>query len=93
VVLLDSGSNAIAVVREIRAATGVGIKEAKAMVEVLPHPVAEACLENEARQLSAQIEAAGGRAEVRPTLGTTNQSPQKPDNKPPRKRRGVRHRR
>jgi predicted unusual protein kinase regulating ubiquinone biosynthesis (AarF/ABC1/UbiB family) len=93
VVLLDSGSNAIAVVREIRAATGVGIKEAKAMVEVLPHPVAEACLENEARQLSAQIEAAGGRAEVRPTLGTTNHSPQKPDNKPPRKRRGVRHRR
>jgi len=75
VVLLDAGDNAIAVVREIRAVAGVGIKEAKAVIEAVPHPVTQAVLEKEARELVAQLELAGGRAEMRLTLAIARSEP------------------
>ncbi len=89
VVLLDAGANAIAVVRQIRAATGVGIKEAKAVIEHLPRAVIEARLEKEARELCAQIEAAGGRAETRLTLGVGVAAEPRPSAKPAKKRRRI----
>lgn len=55
----------IAVIKVVRAATGLGLKEAKDLVEGAPKPVKTAIPEADAKKLKAEIEAAGGKADVK----------------------------
>jgi len=55
----------IAVIKVVRAATGLGLKEAKDLVEGNPKPVKTAIPEADAKKLKAEIEAAGGKAEIK----------------------------
>jgi len=65
VVLVSSGDKKIQVIKEVRAITGLGLKEAKDLVEGAPKPVKEGVSKDEAAKLKAQIEAAGGQVEVK----------------------------
>ncbi len=65
VVLLSSGDKKIQVIKEVRAITGLGLKEAKQLVESAPKPVKEAVPKDEADKLKAQIEAVGGQVEIK----------------------------
>ncbi len=65
VVLADVGSNKIAVIKEIRAITGLGLKDAKDMVEAAPKVVKEAVSKDEAAKLKEQLEKAGAKVEVK----------------------------
>lgn len=65
VVLAEAGSNKIAVIKEVRAITGLGLKEAKDLVEGAPKPVKEGVAKEEAEELKAKIEAAGGKVELK----------------------------
>ncbi len=65
VVLVSSGDKKIQVIKEVRAITGLGLKEAKDLVEGAPQPVKEGVAKDEAAKLKEQIEAAGGQVEIK----------------------------
>ena len=65
VVLADAGSNKISVIKEVRAITGLGLKEAKELVESAPKTVKEAAQKEEADKLKAQLEKAGAKVELK----------------------------
>jgi large subunit ribosomal protein L7/L12 len=65
VILLGAGDKKINVIKEVRAITGLGLKEAKALVEEAPKPVKEAVGKDEAAKLKAQLEEAGAQVEVK----------------------------
>jgi len=65
VILADFGGNKIAVIKEIRAITGLGLKEAKELVEGAPKPVKEATTKDDAEELKKKLEAAGAKVEVK----------------------------
>jgi len=65
VILLSSGDKKIQVIKEVRAITGLGLKEAKDLVEGAPKPVKEGVSKDEAAKIKAQIEAAGGQVDVK----------------------------
>jgi large subunit ribosomal protein L7/L12 len=65
VVLTASGDKKIQVIKVVRAATGLGLKEAKALVDEAPKPVKEGIERDEAEKLKAEIEEAGGSVELK----------------------------
>ena len=65
VVLTGSGDKKIGVIKVVRAATGLGLKEAKALVDEAPKPVKEGIEREEADNLLKEIQEAGGTAEVK----------------------------
>jgi large subunit ribosomal protein L7/L12 len=64
-VLTGSGDKKIGVIKVVRAATGLGLKEAKAVVDGAPNPVKEGIEREEAEGLLKEIEEAGGTAEIK----------------------------
>jgi large subunit ribosomal protein L7/L12 len=65
VVLATIGDKKINVIKEVRAITGLGLKEAKDLVEAAPKPVKEGVSKDEAAKLKGQLEAAGATVEVK----------------------------
>src|SRR5437764_720888 len=65
VVLTAAGDKKIQVIKAVRAATGLGLKEAKALVDEAPKPVKEGVDREEGEQLKAQLEEAGGSVELK----------------------------
>jgi large subunit ribosomal protein L7/L12 len=65
VVLLAAGTNKIAVIKEIRTITALGLKEAKDLVESAPKSVKEGASKEEADKIKAQLEAAGAKVELK----------------------------
>jgi large subunit ribosomal protein L7/L12 len=65
VVLQSAGEKKIQVIKVVRAATGLGLKEAKALVDEAPNPVKEALSREDAENLKAQLEEAGATVELR----------------------------
>jgi large subunit ribosomal protein L7/L12 len=65
VILTGAGDRKIQVIKIVRAATGLGLKEAKALVDDAPTPVKEAIEKAEAEKLKADIEEAGGIVELK----------------------------
>ena len=65
VVLTGAGDKKIQVIKVVRAATGLGLKEAKALVDEAPKPVKEGVAKDEAEKLKADIEEAGGSVEIK----------------------------
>lgn len=65
VVLTGAGEKKIQVIKVVRAATGLGLKEAKARVDEAPNPVKEAISKEDAEALKTQIEEAGGTVELK----------------------------
>ena len=65
VVLVEFGGNKIAVIKEVRAITGLGLKEAKELVEGAPKPVKEAVSKDEAAEVAKKLEAAGAKVEIK----------------------------
>lgn len=65
VVLTGFGDAKIPVIKAVRAITGLGLKEAKELVETTPKPLKEGLPEDEANKLKEEIEAVGGSAEVK----------------------------
>nr|WP_272210159.1 50S ribosomal protein L7/L12 [Marinicella sp. W31]MDC2876023.1 50S ribosomal protein L7/L12 [Marinicella sp. W31] len=65
VVLAEAGGNKIGVIKEVRAITGLGLKEAKELVESAPKAVKEAVSKGEAEELKAKLEAAGAKVELK----------------------------
>mgnify|MGYP003574356171 FL=1 len=65
VVLIAAGDKKIAVIKEVRAITGLGLKEAKALVDEAPKPVKEAIPKEEAEKIKAQLEEAGAQVELK----------------------------
>ncbi len=65
VVLAAAGGNKIAVIKEVRAITGLGLKEAKELVEGAPKPVKEGAKKDEAEEIKKKLEAAGATVELK----------------------------
>jgi large subunit ribosomal protein L7/L12 len=65
VMLTGAGEKKIGVIKVVRAATGLGLKEAKALVDEAPSPVKEGVERDEAEKLKSEIEEAGGTAELK----------------------------
>ncbi|MDN2580609.1 50S ribosomal protein L7/L12 [Aquibium sp. ELW1220] len=65
VVLMEAGAQKINVIKEVRAITGLGLKEAKDLVEGAPKPVKEAVSKADADKFKAQLEAAGAKVELK----------------------------
>jgi len=65
VILTSAGEKKIQVIKEVRAITGLGLKEAKDLVEGAPKPVKEGIDKDEAQKIKEQIEAAGGQVEIK----------------------------
>ena len=65
VILTSCGEKKIAVIKEVRAITGLGLKEAKGLVDSAPAPIKEAATKDEAEEIKTKIEAAGGSVEVK----------------------------
>ena len=65
VVLTGFGDAKINVIKIVRAATGLGLKEAKDLVEGVPKPLKTGVSEDDAKKLKAEIEAAGGTCEIK----------------------------
>ena len=65
VVLIEAGAQKINVIKEVRAITGLGLKEAKDLVEGAPKPVKEGVAKDEADKLKEQLEAAGAKVELK----------------------------
>ena len=65
VVLAAIGDKKIEVIKEVRAITGLGLKEAKDLVEGAPKPVKEAVSKDDAAKLKAQLEKAGAKVEIK----------------------------
>lgn len=65
VILASAGDKKINVIKEVRAITGLGLKEAKDLVEGAPKPLKEGVSKDEAEEIKKKIEEAGGTAEVK----------------------------
>ena len=65
VILAAFGDNKVGVIKEVRAITGLGLKEAKDLVEGAPKPVKEGVSKDEAAKIKAQLETAGAKVEVK----------------------------
>lgn len=65
VVLADGGSNKIGVIKEVRAITSLGLKEAKDLVEGAPKTLKEGVAKEEAEKIKKQLEAAGAKVELK----------------------------
>lgn len=65
VILTSGGDKKIQVIKVVRAATGLGLKEAKAIVDDAPQPVKEGIEREEAEKLKAELEEAGGTVELK----------------------------
>jgi len=65
VVLAEIGPQKINVIKEVRAITGLGLKEAKDLVEAAPKPVKEGVSKEDAAKFKAQLEAAGAKVELK----------------------------
>jgi len=65
VILIGSGDKKIQVIKEVRAHTTLGLKEAKDLVDGAPKPIKEKVTKEEAEKIKAAIEAAGGAVEVK----------------------------
>jgi large subunit ribosomal protein L7/L12 len=65
VILLSSGDKKIQVIKEVRAITSLGLKEAKELVESAPKAVKEAVSKDEAEKIKEKIEAAGGQVDIK----------------------------
>jgi large subunit ribosomal protein L7/L12 len=65
VILAAAGDKKIQVIKVVRAATGLGLKEAKALVDEAPKPVKEGIEKEEADKLKQELEEAGGQVEVK----------------------------
>jgi large subunit ribosomal protein L7/L12 len=65
VVLASAGDKKIEVIKEVRAITGLGLKEAKDLVEGAPKPLKEGVNKEEAEKIKAQIEKAGAKVELK----------------------------
>ena len=65
VVLTAAGDKKIQVIKVVRAATGLGLKEAKALVDEAPKPIKEGVEREEADKLKGELEEAGGSVEVK----------------------------
>ncbi|MBV7433596.1 50S ribosomal protein L7/L12 [Cardiobacteriaceae bacterium TAE3-ERU3] len=64
-VLTDAGANKVAVIKAVRAITGLGLKEAKAAVDGAPSTLKEGVEKEEADKMKAQLEEAGAKAELK----------------------------
>ena len=64
-VLISFGDKKIQVIKEVRAVTGLGLKEAKALVEEAPKALKEGIEKEEAEQIKAKIEEAGGQVDIK----------------------------
>ena len=65
VVLAEAGAKKINVIKEVRGITGLGLKEAKEMVESAPKVIKEAVSKEEAEEIKKKLEAAGAKAELK----------------------------
>jgi large subunit ribosomal protein L7/L12 len=65
VILLSQGDKKIQVIKEVRAITGLGLKEAKELVEGVPKAIKEGVAKDEAEKIKAKIEEAGGQVDVK----------------------------
>ena len=59
------GANKIAVIKAVRSVTGLGLKDAKELVEGAPKPLKEAVSKDEAEKIKAEVEEAGAKVEVK----------------------------
>ena len=65
VVLTDMGASKVNVIKEVRAITGLGLKEAKDLVEAAPKPIKEGIAKDEAQKIKEQLEKAGAKVEIK----------------------------
>ena len=65
VVLAEAGANKIAVLKEVRAITGLGLKEDKELVDGAPKPIKENVKKEDAEAMKKQLEAAGAKVEIK----------------------------
>ena len=65
VMLTEVGANKVSVIKAVREITGLGLKEAKDLVEAAPKPVKEGVTKDEAEKLKAQLEKAGAKVELK----------------------------
>lgn len=65
VILLGAGDKKIQVIKEVRAITGLGLKEAKALVDECPKPVKEGVSKEDAEKMKTQLEEAGAQIEIK----------------------------
>ena len=65
VILADVGANKINVIKEVRAVTGLGLKEAKDLDDGAPKPIKEGVSHEEAKDIKAKVEAAGAKVEIK----------------------------
>jgi large subunit ribosomal protein L7/L12 len=65
VILTSFGDKKIQVIKEVRALTGLGLKDAKALVDEVPKPVKEGISKDEAEKAKAQLEEAGAQVEIK----------------------------
>jgi len=65
VILAEAGANKINVIKEVRALTGLGLKEAKDLVDGAPKPVKEGVSKDEAAKIKDQLEKAGAKVDVK----------------------------
>jgi large subunit ribosomal protein L7/L12 len=65
VVLVEAGANKIGAIKEVRAITGLGLKEAKDLVEGAPKTVKEGASKQEAEEIKKKLEAAGAKVELK----------------------------
>ena len=65
VILADMGASKVNVIKEVRAITGLGLKEAKDLVESAPKPIKEGVSKDEAKTIKEKLEAAGAKVEVK----------------------------
>ena len=65
IVLAEAGSNKIAVIKEVRTITGLGLKEAKDLVESAPKPLKQGVAKAEAEEMKKSLETAGAKVELK----------------------------
>ena len=65
VILAETGSNKIAVIKEVRTITGLGLKEAKDLVEGAPKPLKQGVPKSDAEEMKKALEAAGAKVELK----------------------------
>jgi len=65
VILVEAGANKIAAIKEVRAITGLGLKEAKDLVEGAPKSVKDGASKQEAEEIKKKLEAAGAKVELK----------------------------
>ena len=65
VILADAGASKLGVIKVVREITGLGLKEAKALVDEAPKPLKEAVAKEEAEKMKAELEEAGAKVELK----------------------------